>query len=69
MNNMILYSGYALVALGVIVLAIMATYGLRMHKLSPNERKNQIQRLVVMNFSGIGLALIGLMMIVMSSFF
>ncbi len=69
MNNMILYTGYLFVALGVVVLVIMAAFGLRMHKLGADERKQQIQRLVVMNFSGIGLALIGLIMIVMSSFF
>ena len=69
MTTALLYIGIAITLLGVGVLIYMGLKARNTQNL-PNEQKSvQLQKLIVLNFIGIGVSTIGLVMIVLSRVF
>lgn len=63
---MVLIFGIVLAIIGIALLGYMAIRAKAVQKLPENERQAAFQTLVVLNFAGIGLGVMGIMMVIVS---
>ncbi len=67
MMQFLFWLGILFVGLGVFLLMRMGLMSRKLNEMDEAERQAHGQKLLIMNFSGLGLGILGLMMVLLSS--